>query len=106
MGSEMCIRDSGNAAQIGPEGCLSVPGVRANIARHKAVLATGVDALGRPVTLRATGLLARCIQHESDHLDGIFFLQRMDSTDRKQAMEHIRSAHWFTARKKEDATCG
>ena len=99
-------RPVGNATQIGPEGCLSVPGVRANIARHTAVIATGEDAFGRPMAISASGLLARCIQHESDHLDGGFFLRNMDPDDRRRAMEHIRDAQWFSERPEEGAPCG
>ena len=79
---------------IGPEGCLSIPGVRAEVARHDTVVARGFDVEGRPVSIRATGLLARCIQHESDHLDGVLFLSRMEPAERAAAMAEIRAAGW------------
>lgn len=85
----------GDAMQTGGEGCLSIPGIRAEVTRHAAVVATGYDMYGRPVTLRANGLLARCIQHETDHLDGVLFLSRMEPADRKAAMAEIRAADWF-----------
>lgn len=83
--------------QVGPEGCLSIPGIRADVARHNTLVASGADAFGRPLAIRATGLLARCIQHESDHLDGVLFLSRMEPAAKKQAMAQIRATDWFTA---------
>ena len=56
-----------------------------------------LDEFGRPVAIRASGLLARCIQHESDHLDGVLFLTRMEPEQRKAAMAEIRAAEWFQA---------
>ena len=61
----------------GPEGCLSVPGVEGEVARAETVLVRGMDEKGSPVTVRAQGLLARAIQHEIDHLDGILFIDRL-----------------------------
>lgn len=82
----------GEAMQTGPEGCLSIPGIRASVTRHAHVIASGADVSGRPVSIRASGLLARCIQHESDHLDGVLFLARMAPPDRKAAMAALRAA--------------
>lgn len=48
-----------------------------------------------PVTLEGTGQLARCVQHETDHLDGILFIDRLDPAQRKLAMKEIRAAEWF-----------
>lgn len=87
-------RPLGEGAQTGVEGCLSIPGIRAEVTRHAEVIASGFDVDGRPVAIRASGLLARCIQHESDHLDGVLFLTRMDPADRKAAMAKIRAADW------------
>ncbi|HBO70512.1 MAG TPA: peptide deformylase [Deltaproteobacteria bacterium] len=61
----------------GPEGCLSVPGVEGEVARAETILVQGMDGKGSPLTLRAQGLLARAIQHEIDHLDGILFIDRL-----------------------------
>lgn len=88
-------RPLGQAAQTGAEGCLSIPGVRAPVTRHARVIASGADVDGRAVTVRADGLLARCIQHETDHLDGVLFLARMEPQDRQAAMAEIRAADWF-----------
>lgn len=87
-------RPLGKGTQTGVEGCLSIPGIRAEVTRHAEVIASGLDVRGRPVAIRASGLLARCIQHESDHLDGVLFLTRMDPADRKAAMAKIRVADW------------
>lgn len=84
----------GEAQQTGIEGCLSVPGVRGEVTRHNTVVARGQDCFGRPLAMRATGLLARCIQHEADHLDGVMFMRRMQPEQRKQAMAAIRAADW------------
>ncbi len=84
----------GEGLQTGMEGCLSVPGVRGEVTRHNAVVARGQDCFGRPLALCGTGLLARCIQHEADHLDGVMFMRRMDPEQRKEAMAAIRAADW------------
>lgn len=83
--------------QIGPEGCLSIPGIQAEVERHENVIARGQDEFGRPVTIRGNGLLARCIQHETDHLDGVLFLRRLEPEVRKEAMAVIRGADWYQA---------
>ncbi|HEX2418222.1 MAG TPA: peptide deformylase, partial [Micromonosporaceae bacterium] len=50
---------------------------------------------GDPIQLVGTGLMARCVQHETDHLDGVLFLDRLDKQTRKQAMKEIRQADWY-----------
>ena len=50
---------------------------------------------GEPVTVEGTELLARCLQHETDHLDGIVFIDRLSAQDRKLAMKEIRESEWF-----------
>ena len=80
--------------QEGEEGCLSFPGLRFETPRALRVVAKGFDQHGEPVVLEGTELLARCIQHETDHLDGILFIDRMDREQRKLAMRAIREAQW------------
>jgi peptide deformylase len=63
-------------SQVGPEGCLSIPGTVALIRRAEGVEVAGRNALGRGVVVRATGLLARVLQHEIDHLNGVLILDR------------------------------
>jgi peptide deformylase len=83
--------------QDGPEGCLSIPGVYVDTRRRMNVVATGLNEYGDPVRLVGTGLMARCCQHESDHLDGVLFLDRLDPAARKEAMREIRQAPWYNA---------
>ncbi|WP_040736393.1 peptide deformylase [Nocardia tenerifensis] len=87
----------GDEEQVGPEGCLSIPGVRYDTRRALRVRATGVDMHGAPVEFTAEGLLARCVQHETDHLDGVLFIDRLDPAARKDAMRTIRESDWFSA---------
>jgi peptide deformylase len=76
------------------EGCLSFPGLAYPVKRAWGVVAKGFNMYGDPVTIEGTELLARCIQHETDHLDGILFIDRMDRAQRKLAMKAIRDAEW------------
>ncbi len=80
--------------QLGPEGCLSLPGLEYDCLRAARVVAKGFDMYGEPVTLEGSDLLARCIQHETDHLDGVLFIDRLDQKSRKAAMKEIREAEW------------
>ncbi|MFD9123627.1 peptide deformylase [Kitasatospora sp. NPDC059571] len=80
--------------QDGPEGCLSLPGLRYDTRRAFGVVAKGVNMYGDPVEIEGTRLLARCIQHETDHLDGIIFIDRLDREARKAALRAIREADW------------
>jgi peptide deformylase len=77
------------------EGCLSFPGLQYPTPRAHGVVATGFDMHGEPVTVQGAGQLARCVQHETDHLDGILFIDRLDPAQRKLAMKEIRAAEWF-----------
>jgi len=72
------------------EGCLSVPGLSWEIVRPKQVLLTGIDLDGNDVAIEADEILARCFQHEIDHLDGVLLLERLDSDTRKVALKTIR----------------
>ena len=81
--------------QDGLEGCLSIPELSLECRRALSVVAHGFNMYGDPVTIEGTELLARCIQHETDHLDGILFIDRMDPAQRKAAMKAIREAEWW-----------
>ena len=89
----------GDENELDDEGCLSIPGINAPVERYLRVRATGQDRTGTPVTIEAEGLLARCIQHETDHLDGMLFLKRMTPEARKAAMRELRATDWFLAGK-------
>ena len=76
------------------EGCLSLPGLTFPTPRAWGVVAKGYNMNGEPLTIEGTELLARCVQHETDHLDGILFIDRLDPEQRKIAMKAIREAEW------------
>jgi peptide deformylase len=84
----------GDEDQEGDEGCLSFPGLTFPTKRRQQVIATGMNMHGEPLTIDGSDLLARCIQHEVDHLDGILFIDRLDRAQRKAAMKAIREAEW------------
>jgi len=89
------LLDLSDETQGGPEGCLSIPGVTVDTTRARSVVAKGRNMYGEPVVLEGTELLARAVQHETDHLDGILFVDRLDPESRKAAMRAIREAEWF-----------
>lgn len=87
------------------EGCLSLPGAFADCARPDTASVHGVDSTGATVTYTGSGLLARCLQHESDHLSGVVFADRLPERARKQLRERAAEltedfpAHWPAAPK-------
>ena len=83
--------------QEGLEGCLSLPELTYECRRAMSVVAHGFDMHGEPVTIDGSELLARAIQHETDHLDGILFIDKLDTDARKAAMKEIRESEWFGA---------
>jgi peptide deformylase len=83
--------------QEGDEGCLSLPGLAYPTQRALSVVATGWNMHGDPVVIEGSELLARCVQHETDHLDGVLFIDRLDKEQRALAMAEIRAAEWFGA---------
>lgn len=68
------------------EGCLSLPGITAEVERSERVVVDALDAEGREITVEATGLLAVCIQHELDHLNGQLYVDRLGKLERKSAL--------------------
>jgi peptide deformylase len=76
----------------GLEGCLSIPGVTTCCLRAMRTVVTGVDRHGDPVTVTGAGELSRCLQHETDHLRGVLFLDRLDGQRRKDALAQVRGA--------------
>lgn len=86
--------DLSEEEQFGPEGCLSIPDLSFDCRRALRVVAKGMNMYGEPVTIEGSDLLARAIQHETDHLDGILFIDRLDKETRKEAMRLIREAEW------------
>lgn len=74
-------------AEKGEEGCLSIPGLSAVVERAERVVVTGRDPEGEEVRLEAEGLLARCLLHEHDHLEGVLFLDRVSPLKRKLLLD-------------------
>lgn len=87
--------DLSSEEQDGPEGCLSIPGLTIDCKRALHVVAHGFNMHGEPMVVEGSELLARALQHETDHLDGILFIDRLDKDARKEAMRMIREAEWF-----------
>jgi peptide deformylase len=76
------------------EGCLSVPGLGNFLQRSQWARVRGQDVHGNPVEVEGTGLLARCFQHETDHLRGTLYIDRLRGDEKKAAMRAIRSAEY------------
>ena len=89
------VLDLSEDLQDGPEGCLSIPELSFDCRRAMSVVARGFDMYGEPVRIEGSELLARAIQHETDHLDGVLFVDRLDEATRKEAMKAIRDSDWF-----------
>ena len=78
----------------GDEGCLSIPGLTFDCRRMAEVVAHGQNEYGDPVTVEGRDLLARCVQHETDHLDGVLFVDRLDPETKRAALQAVREATW------------
>jgi peptide deformylase len=87
--------DLSEEMQDGEEGCLSFPALSYETPRAMRAVAKGWNMHGEPITVEGTELLARCLQHETDHLDGIVFIDRLSPEERKIAMKEIRESDWF-----------
>ncbi|HYJ69529.1 MAG TPA: peptide deformylase [Nocardioidaceae bacterium] len=83
--------------QLGPEGCLSIPELTFECLRALRTVAHGFNMYGDPITIGGSDMLARALQHETDHLDGVLFVDRLDREIRKLAMRAIREAEWSGA---------
>ena len=78
----------------GPEGCLSIPGLMFDCLRRAEVVAHGQNEYGDPITVTGRDRLSRVVQHETDHLDGVLFIDKLDPAAKRAAMEAIRDASW------------
>jgi peptide deformylase len=87
--------DLSEEIQEGEEGCLSFPELVYPTPRAFRAVAKGFNMHGEPITVEGTELLARALQHETDHLNGILFIDRLSDEDRKKAMKEIRDSDWF-----------
>jgi peptide deformylase len=84
------IKESSDMTEPYEEGCLSVPGVNADIIRPSEVLVTGITPEGKETEIEASGLLARVLQHEIDHLNGILFIDYLESYERNELRPHLK----------------
>ena len=85
---------SGEPALVG-EGCLSVPGLWHEALRYPRARVTGTDLDGNEIEIEGDGVLAQALQHETDHLDGTLYLDRLPAETRRLAMREIRESTWF-----------
>ncbi|MEU8930873.1 peptide deformylase [Streptomyces sp. NPDC048409] len=78
----------------GPEGCLSLPGLEAGTERYDHAVVEGFTATGEPVTIDGTGFFARCLQHETDHLEGRVYADRVTGLRGRRLMRQVARAPW------------
>ena len=99
---ELCLVNpeilEGDGQVVAEEGCLSVPRIYAPVTRHTRIRVRALDEHGRPLDFEVTGLLARIIQHECDHLEGIVFFDRLDILTREAKLQE-----WAEVRGQMDA---
>jgi len=88
------VEVSGEPTPIG-EGCLSVPGLWHDALRYPHAKVVGIDLDGNELVLEGDGLLAQALQHETDHLDGTLYIDRLSPEERRVAMREIRESDWF-----------
>jgi peptide deformylase len=88
------VLETGEEAQEGGEGCLSVPELSADLPRRRWARVTGVDRQNRPLVVEGEGLLARCLQHETDHLDGKLYIDRLAGEERRRVLRAIRAGEY------------
>ena len=91
------VSDAGKKVDKAPEGCLSIPGLEEVVSRPARVTVTGFDPAGEPIEIHAEGLMARALQHEIDHLDGILFIDRVSPLKRKMLLKK-----WKKSQEEED----
>jgi peptide deformylase len=77
------------------EGCLSVPGLWFKTPRYPYARVEGINLDGETITLEGSGLMAQALQHETDHLDGMLYLSRLEPESRREAMKQVRASDWF-----------
>jgi peptide deformylase len=73
------------------EGCLSVPGPYKKVARPHRALVRGTDMHGKPLVIQGTGFFARCLQHETDHVNGHLYIDRLSKRDRRDALKQMEA---------------
>jgi peptide deformylase len=81
--------ESREGTQLEEEGCLSVPGFEATVLRPSAIVVSGLDRDGHPQVIEGRELMARALQHELDHLDGVLFVDRLRGIKRQQIVRRV-----------------
>ncbi len=89
------ITELSGEPELFDEGCLSVPGLWYPTMRSPFARATGIDLDGNPMELSGIGTMAQALQHETDHLNGLLYLDRLDKENRRAAMKEVRESNWF-----------
>jgi peptide deformylase len=89
------ITELSGEPELVDEGCLSVPGLWYATKRYPFARATGINLDGEPIEVQGSGLMAQALQHETDHLDGLLYLDRLDKESRRAAMKEVRESDWF-----------
>ena len=95
------LAPSGRAVELDWEGCLSIPDIRGQVPRARDITVRGFDRDGRRVEFKASGFPARVIQHETDHLDGVLFFDRMRSFETLAFLEEYQR-YWTPSKDGED----
>lgn len=88
------VERAGELREIG-EGCLSLPGLWCDTPRYERCTVRGIDLDGEEVVIEGEGLMAQILQHETDHLDGKVYLDRLEKPARRDAMRQLRETDWF-----------
>ncbi|WP_298576202.1 peptide deformylase [uncultured Luteimonas sp.] len=83
------VRERSTELRLHQEGCLSIPGVFADVTRPDGIVVEALDRHGKPFELRVDGLLATCVQHEVDHLDGKLFIDYLSALKRDRAIKKL-----------------
>jgi len=95
------IAPAGRGVELDWEGCLSIPDIRGQVPRARDITVRALDREGRPVEFRASGFPARVIQHETDHLDGVLFFDRMKSFETLTFLEEFQR-YWATDEREDE----
>jgi len=86
--------ETSGAQETSEEGCLSVPGPYHELARASRATVHGVDKTGAPITISGTGFLARCLQHETDHLRGVLYIDHLPRGRRRRVLRDMEPFDW------------
>jgi len=92
------VVETGRETEQADEGCLSIPGISARVERTERIVVEGLDRDGAPMRVEADGILARCLLHEIDHLDGVLFIDRISPLKRRMVLQKFRRLERENAR--------